>query len=432
MVHQDLLHTILDQRKRGPFVYPAYGQYSIAEIEPTIRTLFNIPTSRQAFPGNFFHGKARQKIILLIIDGFGFNHLLDHGTGTPFFDALMKRGDVYPITSVFPSTTPAALTTIHTGYTPQEHGLVEWFTYFEEFQKVIMPMQFRARWDEDHNSLTSQEGTPQMLYEREVLYETLGNAGVTSHVFLYQDYMPSVYSDAVQRGSNIIGYREGRELMSLLQEALVKSPGPGFFHVYWGQVDKAGHIYGPNSPEHRDSIKSISNLLYYGLLNELDKSVAQDVMLMMSADHGQITVAHDNIIYLEDHPMVWDCLMKNNNGELIMPTGSPNDVLLYIEPEKVDMVVDYLKREMADVAWAMTIEEAVQQGLFGIGNPTTRFRKRAGNVLILPFPHHQVWFDPGGKREYTQKGLHGGLSQEEMIVPLAFASLAELMEVPNQ
>jgi predicted AlkP superfamily pyrophosphatase or phosphodiesterase len=427
MVHHDLLHAILEQKKKGPFVYPYYGQYSIAEIEPTIRTLFDIPTSRQTFPLEIFQGKKRRQVILLIIDGFGFNHLLDHGTGTPFFDTLMDKGDVYPITSVFPSTTPAGLTTIHTGYTPQEHGLVEWFTYFEEFQKVIMPMQFRSGWDEAPNHLSTVGGTPEMLYEREVLYETLGNAGVTSHVFMYQEYMPSAYNDAVQRGSNIIGYKEGKELMQLLHQSLEKSPGPGFFHVYWGQVDRAGHVYGPNSMEHKESIKALSELLQNELLNNLDPDVARDTMLMIAADHGQISVAHDNIIYLEDYPFVWDNLRKNSRGEVIMPTGSPNDVLLYIEKGKIEKVVEYLKRELSEVAEILTTKEAVALNLFGLGQPTQRFWNRAGDILILPFPHYQVWFAPGGNREYTQKGLHGGLSQEEMIIPLGLAALSDLI-----
>jgi predicted AlkP superfamily pyrophosphatase or phosphodiesterase len=427
MVHYDLLHQIIAERKKGPFVYPYYGKYSIAEIEPTIRGLFGIPTSRQAFPQTFLEGKPRRLVILLIIDGLGFNHLLDHGTGSPFFDSLMKNGDVYPITSVFPSTTPAALTTIHTGYTPQEHGLVEWFTYFEEFQKVIMPMQFRASWDEEVNILAKQGGTAHMLYEREVLYETLGQAGVTSNVFIYHEYMPSMYSDAVQRGSNIIGYREGRELMHLLHDSVEKSKGPSFFHIHWGQVDKAGHEHGPNSPQHRDSVKAISNLLHYQFLSDLDRTVAEDVTFILTADHGQIPVTHDNITYLEDFDFVWDNLQTNNRGEPIMPTGSANDVLLYIKPDKLSEVIERLKEELKDIAWVFKIDEAVAQGLFGLNHPVPRFWKRAGNVLILPFPHQQVWFAPGGKREYHQRGMHGGLSQEEMIVPFAVAKLSDLM-----
>jgi predicted AlkP superfamily pyrophosphatase or phosphodiesterase len=428
MVHHDLLHTILEKKKKGPFVYPYYENYSIAEIEPTIRTLFNIPTSRKTFPVEFFNGKARRQIILLIVDGLGFNHLLDHGTGTPFFDKLMNNGEVYPITSVFPSTTPAALTTIHTGYTPQEHGLIEWYTYFEEFQKVIMPMQFRSGWDEAPNFLSSVGGTPQMLYEREVLYETLGSAGVMSYVYLYHEYIASVYGDAVQRGSNVLAYREGHELMHLLRESLVHEKGTAFYHVYWGQVDKAGHRYGPNSPEHRDSITSLSYLLNDGLLSGLSKEVAQDTLLIMAADHGQISVAHDNIIYLEDYPFVWDSLMTNNHGEVIMPTGSPNDVILYIRPDRIKKVIEHLQNELKDAAEVMTTQEAVERELFGVKTPTQRFWNRAGNVIILPFPHYQVWFAPGGKREYSQLGLHGGLSQEEMIVPLAFASLSDLIQ----
>ncbi len=429
MVHHDLLHQILEEKKHGPFVYPYYGRYSIAEIEPTIRTIYNIPTARHTFPTDFFHGKERRQTILLIIDGLGFSHLLEHGTGTPFFDAFMKRGDVYPITSVFPSTTPAALTTIHTGYTPQEHGLVEWFTYFEEFQKVIMPMQFRSNKFEEINHLSTLGGTPQMLYERESLYEILGENGITPYAFLFKGYLPSVYRDAVQRGSRMIGYDDGRELVALLKQSLLSEQGRGFYHVYTDEIDKPAHMYGPNSLEHRQAIQSFSQLMYNGLLQDFDKEAARDITVILSADHGQISVTHDNLIYLDDFPIVWDNLQRNQDGELIVPTGSPNDVLLYIRPDRIHKVIDYLQEELADIAEVLTTEEAVKRGLFGLYHPTRRFWNRAGNVLILPFPHYQVWFAPEGKREYKQRGLHGGLSQEEMIVPFGIANLADLIEL---
>ncbi len=124
-------------------------------------------------PDSFLQPYKQKKVILFVIDGLGYNHLKQWGFGNPFFDKLIVFGDVYPITSVFPSTTPAALTSIHTGFTPQEHGLPEWFTYFPEFQQIIIPMQFKSLHSPEKENLQDMGGTPEMLYEGFTKYTTL-------------------------------------------------------------------------------------------------------------------------------------------------------------------------------------------------------------------------------------------------------------------
>jgi predicted AlkP superfamily pyrophosphatase or phosphodiesterase len=427
MIHDQILQEIKQDRQRGQFIYPYYGKYSIAEVEPSIRMLFGLPSARNRLPDRFFKKQNYKKVVLFVVDGLGYQDMLRYGRGTIFFDRLMDRGEVLALTSTFPSTTPAALTTLHTGFTPQEHGLPEWFTYFREFQKVIMPMQFRSSWEDEHNILLKQGGHPGMLYENFTIYETLRQAGIQPVVFVYHEYLPSAYSDAVQKGARIIPYREGFDLMARLRQELEVESGPSFYHVYWGQVDRLGHQSGPGSREHRYSISAFSDLIDGGILQKLRREVAEDVLVVLCADHGQIGIAERDIIYLNDYPTAVDNFQSNDIGEPILPTGSPNDVFLFIKEDRLAEVVRQLQQDLQGIAEVMTQSEALTQGLYGLGEPLQRFLDRIGNVVIIPYPHKHIWYTKSEVRRYGQLGIHGGLSEEEMIVPFAVASLADLL-----
>ena len=79
-------------------------------------------------------------IILMVIDGSGYEYLLRHGRGGLLHGHL--RGS---LTSAFPSTTATAITTFLTGTAPQQHGLTGWFMYVRQIDGVLAEMSFTQR-----------------------------------------------------------------------------------------------------------------------------------------------------------------------------------------------------------------------------------------------------------------------------------------------
>jgi hypothetical protein len=71
-------------------------------------------------------------------------------------------------------------------------------------------------------------------------------------------------------------------------------------------------------------------------------------------------------------------------------------------------------------------KEAVRQGLFGVGWEHPQFKSRAGNLLILPYYNQTIWYEHFEGKKYDKNGMHGGLTPEEMLVPLAVARLSAL------
>lgn len=425
MIHMSLLEQLRQRPRPDRFIYPAYGSTSIAEVVPTVQHLFGMPVEKNVLPMEYFPKAQTDKIVLLVVDGFGFADLLRHGVHSGFFRRFVERGQIYPLTSVFPSTTPAALTTLHTGLTPAEHGLPEWFTYFPELERIVMPMEFRSDWSEPRDYLLQVGGTPDMVYAGQTLYQQLAASKIRSFVFVYHEYYPSVYSSVLYEGATIITYHDGYELMDSLRQAL-SDPGPAYYHVYWGQVDRMAHRYGPGSQEHKDAIKSFAHLIGFALLDRIDPAIARDVLLLMTADHGQVGIKHEDIIFLNDYPIAREYFATTSSGKPILPTGSPNDVFLHLKPGRLGEALRFLRHEFAGIAQVFTTEEAINARLFGPNNPTERFLGRIGNALIVPYPGCHIWYTEIPQHRYGNLGIHGGLSEDEMVVPLGVANLADL------
>src|SRR3989344_2403944 len=110
------------KRDENGFLRPAYDGHCISNIPWTVLDHFGV-RGRQPLPKGMYNG-GKDKIILFLFDGFGYTQWKTRRE--PFIDAFAKNGTISPITTVFPSTTSASLTTLSTGLTPQEHGVPEW------------------------------------------------------------------------------------------------------------------------------------------------------------------------------------------------------------------------------------------------------------------------------------------------------------------
>ena len=59
------------------------------------------------------------------------------------------------------------------------------------------------------------------------------------------------------------------------------------------------------------------------------------------------------------------------------------------------------------------MDTAIAEGLFG-PPPCAELRRRLGDILVLPFLGHFVWWREPGIMQYDFHGHHGGLSAQEL------------------
>ncbi len=428
MIHRELLTKIYKDRRHRHFQYPYYNGYSIADIVPTIWRFFGLASDKPGLKIKELESVVKpKKIITFILDGFGFNHFSLYGERFPLYQKLIERGDVYPITSVFPSTTPAALTALHTGLQPQQHGLPEWTVYFEEFDSIIETLPFKHWGTPVADALIEDGGNGEMLYEGETAYSKLKAAGVNCINFVSQHYSHSVYSQSVQEGSEIIAFESGEDLMAKLAGVVNRDEQPAYIVVYWGYIDSAAHHFGPDSPEHIEAMGYFSDVFQEFFIPNLDQKQIDNCYLLMTADHGHVNIRREDIINLNKYPMIQEGFMKSAAGKRILPTGSPHDVFLFIEPEKRWDLYNFLKRELKGKAEVITTQEAFQRELFGTDMISPKFVRRIGDILILPYPGSHIWYEFLPDEPFSMLGIHGGLSEEEMIVPLGIVEIEKLL-----
>lgn len=94
-------------------------------------------------------------------------------------------------------------------------------------------------------------------------------------------------------------------------------------------------------------------------------------------------------------------------------------MFLHLRPEYREPAAALLRLGLDGIATVMPMDEALQAGLFGPPNSVSpEFRRRLGDVLVLPHLGHFVWWREGNLISNRLNGHHGGLSREELVTVL--------------
>ncbi|MCC7209858.1 MAG: alkaline phosphatase family protein, partial [Anaerolineae bacterium] len=219
----------------GPyFVRPVYDTYNFARIPATIRHLLTGEDAASGLPPRTFGllPTRYQKVILILVDGFGWRFVQRHGDELPFVRRIASEGVISRLSSQFPSTTAAHLTTIHTGMTVGESGLYEWNIYEPMLDAIVQPLMFSFAGEKARNTLQRAGVHPKTLYPRRTFYQDLAARGVRSFIFQNRMYTPSPYSDAVFDGATVVPYITVAEALANLTDRVAREKGPAYFFLY--------------------------------------------------------------------------------------------------------------------------------------------------------------------------------------------------------
>jgi predicted AlkP superfamily pyrophosphatase or phosphodiesterase len=409
-------------------VRPDYGGFCLSNVPGTILTLLGSEWAGGRLPQDALGSTETsevENVVLMLFDGLGYNEWTRQ-SGKGFIGALSKRGSVRPITTVFPSTTAAALTTISTGLTPQEHSLPEWYVYMQEVGEVIVTLPFTRAGESGRDTLVGAMD-PAALFDGATIFERLKALGVPSVSFTNRVLAYSAYSKLSRRGSELTPYASASDLAVSLRRQVEGSRGPKLFYVYWSYVDTLEHIYGPDTDETTVEASLVSHAFSEGFLSMLSREAARRTLVLATADHGQVKVDPEETLYMNRFRKLVNALDTSPSGKKIPPWGSARDLYVKVDEDKLDETESYLAKKLAGIASVLKTEEAVREGLFGVNRPTRKFLRRVGNLMILPHGTKTVWFRYRRGDTLDLKGHHGGLAKDEMIIPLASGRASDLL-----
>ena len=453
----------------GPHeVRPLYGSYCFSRIPWTLEAVLTGEPSPMTLPPDALGALSGRPdtVVVLFVDAFGWRFFEEFAESTPALARFVRDGTVSKLTSVFPSTTSAHVACLHSGLTPAESGIYEWYQYEPAVGEMIAPLLSSRAGDKGRNGLDLPPGT---LFDGETLHERLAARGVRSISVTPAEFTPSPFNDAFTRGTVEVPWKGlAHGLNALAREVRAPSgPGPRLIHYYYGGIDRIAHRSGPDSPELRRTVRRFFDELerrFFAVL-ERDRSVASHgrrprhavtpgsgaasrsepepepepgsaserdaasrpagrISVVLIADHGMMGHDPARAVYLNRVlPEVERWMERGPGGRPKVPAGSPRDFFLHLREDSFDEALGAIRDALADAAEVRPVRDLVAAGYFGDAPPSRRFLDRVGNAVILPRPGRAVWWYEEGRFESRHPGDHGGLSPEEMEIPFGVLSI---------
>jgi hypothetical protein len=408
----------------GRFRRPLYDSYCFARLPATIEYLLTAdPAVRAAaLPEPVLRrlGPPCHTVILVLIDAFGWEQYERH-SGHPFLRRFERDGVVTMMTSQFPSTTAAHMTTLHTGRPVGLSGIPEWFYYEPDADAVIAPLKFSFAGDAQRGTLRAAGLSAADLLPSPSLYRRLAQRGVDSAVFQHRNYTPSPYSDHVFDGARVHPYSSLAEGLVHLTQLVREPPSNGrkrYCFLYVDIIDSVGHKCGPESREVAAEVATTGTLLDLLLVGPL-AGVGPGTLLLLSADHGQMAVDPTRTVYVNwEVPGIERFFRLTRRGEPIRFGGSCRDLFLYVKPNLVPELVGLLRERLAGVADVWPTSELLREGFFGEQVDEARLMPRIGDVAILPYEGEAVYYYLEGRFSVKDRGIHGGMTPAEMDIGL--------------
>jgi hypothetical protein len=399
----------------GGLVLPIYADYSFANIPDTIEFLLTGARRGPLLPPDCFGGSYPhpQKVVTIFIDSFGWQFWQQYQDRFRTTRRVVEKGTLTPISALFPSTTSAAVSTQHLGVLPAEHALYEWNVYIPAYGETIQSLSFCPLGVRTQDAcLKKGYDAAKLLEISETTHQRLTRAGVRSLQFANRAYAGSAYNRLVTAGAEVIRHGTLAEGLVQLKEALVATPGKAHLGFYWAAIDTIAHIHGPGSATHVAEIAS-----FWATFDAVFRGIdSPDTLYLFTADHGHVWADVKDTYYINERiPELADCLAVSPPGNPIYPNGSPRDVFLHVKPERRDETLALLQHHLGEVALIMRMDDALERGLLGPRPVSAELRRRLGDILVLPYLGHFVWWREPGLMENHFYGHHGGLSPEEMI-----------------
>jgi hypothetical protein len=335
-------------------------------------------------------------VVLIVIDGLGDDFLRRHGRGSALLAQRTAR-----LTSVFPSTTASAVTTLMTGMSPAEHGLTGWFIHDRRFGGVIAPLPLLRR----GNGPLEAFALASRLFPYASAFQGARRPVV---VVSPADIAGSRYSLRHARGARVRPYQslDGME-EAILAEVSALQPGGGLVHAYYPSFDALSHHYGSHSSQALSCFRRI-DAVFARLMERLTGS---GVRLLLTADHGFIDSPPERSLRLEDWPDIPAMLAAPLFGERRV-------TFCALRPGAEQEFTAWAGTALAGRAVLANSRGLRASGLLGPGKPHRRLAERVGTHALLMELGWTIADSVEGEKPYVLRGVHGGLSADEMWVPL--------------
>ncbi|MCQ3805930.1 MAG: alkaline phosphatase family protein [Acidimicrobiaceae bacterium] len=359
---------------------PAFGGNCITDLVPALLGVTAPPQSLldEAVLDSY-------ATVMLVLDGLGWNQLQQRPHLAPTLMSMKQRS----ATTVAPSTTATALTSLVTGTPPGRHGVVGYRINVDG--EVLNTLRWSTPSGDARKRIVPGEFQPEAAFfgQRPVV--------VQNAEFLHSGFTMAHLADVRHRG-----WQTMPAIAVQVRQAVAS--GEPFVYAYYDGIDKTAHLRGFG--EFYDAELAACDKLVADLMTALPRGTA----IVVTADHG-----------LVDCQGAATAFAPEVSAQVRSRSGEARFRWLHAEPGRQADLFAAAAAAHSDRAWVHTAEEMIDEGWFG-PEVTDAARSRLGDVAVVA---KDRWYftDPVDNPRIELIGRHGSLTPDEMLIPvLTFTS----------
>ncbi len=377
---------------------------ALADVLPSVAVSLGVPwlppESSEQGRAHAHHGfdlPPTRRAVVVLVDGLGHDLLVRRAGHAPWLRRHL--GTTVRLSSGFPSTTATSMGTFGTGLAAGAHGLLGY--------EVLVPGADRLL-----NELSWEDGPdPRTWQPHDTVFEVVARAGVEVTRVGPGYFDGSGLTNAALRGGRFLAASTLADRVDATVRAVRAAPR-SLVHLYWGDLDKVGHVHGCDSWQWGEELESVDRELA-----RLAAALPADCALSVTADHGMVDVPHAVRLDVAQDPRL-AAGVRHVTAEARAPQ-------LYVEQGALTDVLATWREVLGDTALVRSRSEAVAAGWFGPVLPGNL--ARIGDVVVAMQGRHAVVDSRRARPELLALiGLHGSLSDDEVSVPLVHVPAASV------
>jgi len=408
-------HPLVERLRARGFVMPDYDGGGLLNVPATVLDVLGAREEGDAAPLTGLDPALREgvkQVVVILADGLGWWQLemfCDRGD-TPFLAELRARArqrdrvQLIEATTVFPSTTAAAITTLNTARTPLEHGNIAYFIWLEEFAQVTAMLRWGPAVNRRGSYFDDHTVDPLRYVRVPSIHARLRGRGIPSYVIEPEIFRAEAMTRMHAAEANFVGYVVPSTMGVRLHAGIADAPRPSYVYAYWSGIDTVSHLYGPRSEE----AAAEATIFDVALRHALGGRAAGDTLVLLTADHGHATTDPDKMLDVVGDEQLRP-LLRNP------PAGEPR--LVFLHTDQPQLVRDHIERKWPGQVTLLDRDELIDAGLFGRGDPTMA-RRRIGEVVMLLDRDLAASIVRVDGQTIRHRGSHGGMTADEMRIPI--------------
>jgi Type I phosphodiesterase / nucleotide pyrophosphatase len=411
-------NALIERLRARGFVPPDYDGGGLLNVAATVLDVLGVRDDSDPPPLRDLEPALREgvrQVVLVLADGLGLSQLraLCAAGDMPFVASIVERArrrdraQLIEATTIFPSTTAAAITTLNTARTPQEHGNMAYFIWLEEFSAVTQMLRWGPGVTRRGSYFDDQRIDPREYVKVPSVHARLRQRGGSSWVIEPEIFRNEAMTRMHAAEAGFAAYYLPSSMSVRLRDLLEQRPwgdAPAYVYAYWAGIDSVAHVSGPQSADHATEAALFDKAL--------ERAVASrppgDTLMILTADHGHSFTDPDKLIDLVGDDQLRSLLRNPIAGE-------PR--LAFLHTDQPDRVKQHLERRYPETFFFIDREEAIAAGLFGRGDPDIA-RQRVGDVLAMLGADRAASIMRVDGQTIRHRGSHGGMTPEEMRIPV--------------